>query len=272
MKEPAEPLGLIAGNGRLPLQVAREARRRGLRIVAVAHRGETLPEIAQEADEITWVPVGSLGRIARALREAGVRQAIMAGGLDKARLLRHFRPDVAALKVLLSARGRGDDRLLRAVAEYFADQGIQIVDSATLIPDLFAPTGVLSRRKPSAQEKADIEEGWRVARALGGLDVGQSVAVKSGAIVAVEAVEGTDALIRRAGALVGPGVVIVKAAKPGQDLRFDVPTVGPKTVETMAEAGAAALAVEAGRTLLLDRAEMVAQANAHRITLVGYGT
>jgi DUF1009 family protein len=272
MTAPPEPLGLIAGNGHLPLAIAREARRRGLSVVTVAHRGETLPEIALEVDEITWVSVGSLGRIVQAFRAAGVRRAIMAGGLDKARLLRRFRPDLAALRVLLSVRGRGDDRLLRAVADYLATEGIEIVDCAALTPDLLAPAGVLSRRPPTAPERTDIEEGWRVARALGDLDVGQSVAVKSGAIVAVEAVEGTDALIRRAGELAGPGVVIVKAAKPGQDLRFDVPTVGPQTVETMAEVGAAVLAVEAGRTLLLDRAETVARANRHRIALVGHGT
>jgi DUF1009 family protein len=266
---PGEPLGLIAGNGRLPLYVAREARRRGIRVVAVAHRGETLPEIDQAVESVTWVPVGALRRIARALRDAGVRRAIMAGGLGKARLLRDFRPDLAALGVLLSLRSHDDDALLRGIADYFDRQGVEVVDAAPLVPELYAPEGLIARRKPTRRELAEVNHGLRVAKALGGLDVGQTVAVKSGATVAVEAVEGTDELIRRAGALVGAGVVVVKASKPGQDLRFDVPAVGAQTVRVMAEMGATVLAVEAKRTLLLERAEIVEIADAHRIAVVG---
>jgi hypothetical protein len=264
-----DPLGLIAGNGRLPLYVARAARKRGLRVVAIAHRGETLPEIAEAADEVTWVPVGALGRIARALREAGVRRAVMAGGLNKPRHLRDLRPDLAALQVLASARSGNDDALLRGVAEYFESQGIEVLDAAPLVPELYAPEGPMARRKPDARERADLAQGWRVAKALGDLDVGQTVAVKSGATVAVEAVEGTDEVIRRAGKLAGPGVVIVKVLKPGQDVRFDVPTVGPETIRVMGEAGATALAVEAERTLLVEREEIVALANKNRIAVVG---
>lgn len=266
----ADTLGIIAGNGRLPLYVARAARARGLRVTVVAHRGETSPEIADAAGSaVTWVPVGALAKIARAFRDAGVQRAVMAGGLGKAKLLRDVRPDLAALGVLLRVRSRDDDSILRAIAAWFERQGITIVDAAPLVPELYSPEGVLTRRAPNTAEREDIEHGLRVARALGALDVGQSVAVKSGATVAVEAVEGTDALIRRAGELAGEGVVIVKVSKPDQDLRFDVPTVGPRTIEVMNECGARALAIEARRTLLLDREELVAKADAHKVAVVG---
>lgn len=265
-----EPLGVIAGNGRLPLYVVRAARQRGLSLVIVAHRGETLPELDTLAPgAVTWVPVGALGKIARALKAGGARRAIMAGGLGKAKLLRDFRPDLAALGVLLKARSRDDDALLRALADWFTGEGIEIVDAAPLIPELYAPAGQLGRRKPDAEERSDIERGWRLARALGALDVGQSVAVKKGATVAVEAVEGTDALIRRSGELAGRGFVLVKTSKPDQDLRFDVPTVGPATLEALAAAGGTALAVEAGRTLIIELEEARRLADKHRIAFLG---
>ena len=265
-----EPLGLIAGNGRLPFYVVEAARKRGLALVIVAHRGETSPELDTLAPgAVTWVPVGALGKIARALKAGGARRAIMAGGLGKAKLLRDFRPDLAAMALLLKVRSRDDDTLLRALADWFTGEGIEIVDAAPLIPELYAPAGVLGRRKPDAGERADMEHGWRLAKALGALDVGQSVAVKKGATVAVEAVEGTDALIRRAGELAGHGFVLVKTSKPEQDLRFDVPTVGPGTLAALAEAGGTALAVEAGRTLLIEREEMIRLADQHHIALLG---
>jgi hypothetical protein len=265
----AEPLGLIAGNGRLPLQVAREARRAGLRVVAVALRGETLPEIDQAADEVAWVAVGALRELLDTFRQAGVRRVVLAGGLDKPRLLRDFRPDPAALQLLLTLKSREDDALLRALAGWLESEGVEVVDAAPLVPGLYAAQGVLTRRAPSAEEQEAMEHGWRVAKALGALDVGQTVAVKSGSTVAVEAVEGTDEVIRRAGRVAGPGVVVVKVAKPGQDLRFDVPTVGPGTIEAMAQVGATALGVEAASTLLLDRDDLTALADRHRIAVVG---
>ncbi len=266
----AGPLGIIAGNGRLPILVARAARRRGLTVVVVAHRGETLAEIDDAAPgAVTWVPVGALGKIARAFKDSGVRRAVMAGGLGKAKLLRDFRPDLAAVGLLLRLRSKGDDALLRGLADWFEKEGIAIVDAAPLVPELYAPTGPLTRRKPDAKESDDVEHGWRVAKALGALDVGQGVAVKDGVTVGVEAIEGTDELIRRAGRLAGKGVVIVKCSKPAQDLRFDVPTVGPLTIDAMIEAGATALCVEARRTLMLDLDELVRRADEARIAVLG---
>lgn len=266
-----EVLGIIAGNGRLPLYVAAAAQKKGLRVVVVAHRGETLAEIEEAVDgPVTWVPVGALGKMARAFKEQGVTRAVMAGGLGKAKLLRDFRPDLAAVGLLLRLRSRDDDALLRGLADWFEKEGICIVDAAPLIPELYAPAGVLTRRKPDSAQEADLAHGWRIARALGELDVGQGVAVKNGATVAVEAVEGTDELIRRAGRLAGRGVVVVKCSKPGQDLRFDVPTVGPLTIAAMHEVGAAVLAVEARRTLIIDQDETLRLADQKRIVVVGH--
>lgn len=267
-----EVIGLIAGNGRFPLLFAREARRRGLRIAAVAHRGETDEAIEREVDTVAWVRVGQLGRMIRTLRGAGVRRAVMAGGINKVRSLTQIRPDLRGMLFLrraLSAGAQGDDALLRALASELEGEGIQVVPSTIFLDDLIAKAGHLAGPRPSAVVLADIRAGCRVLAALGPLDVGQSVVVERGVVLAVEAVEGTDEAVRRAGTLGRGGAVVVKASKQGQDMRFDVPAVGPNTIRTMVEAGAAVLAVEAGATLLLDRALLTAAADEARICVVG---
>lgn len=268
----SETIGLIAGNGRFPLLFAREARQRGLRIAAVAHRGETEEAIENEVDELVWVRVGQLGKLIRSLRRFGVDRAVMAGGINKVRSLSQIRPDLRGVLFLRRAAataGPGDDALLRALAAEIEGEGIAIVPSTIYLENLVATPGLLAGPRPSSQALADITRGCSVLAALGAADVGQSVVVEQGVVLAIEAVEGTDEAMRRAGRLGRGGAVVVKAAKKGQDMRFDLPAVGPGTVATMIEARASVLAVEAGATLLLDRAAFLDAATRGGITVVG---
>lgn len=265
-----EKIGLIAGNGVFPVVFAREARSRGYQVVAVAHRGETLSELDEAADSVEWIRVGQVARLARALRRAGVRRAVMAGGINKVRSLSGVRPDWRALRILGRTLARGDDALLRGLARELDRDGIQIVPCTTFLEKLLFPRGRLAGPMPSPRVFADVRLGARVLAALGDLDVGQSVVVEDGVVLAVEAIEGTDEAIRRAGALGRGRSVVVKAAKRGQDMRFDVPAVGPGTLETMRAHGACCLAVEAGRALLLEADRVVSVANSAGISVVGY--
>ncbi len=253
MSSPEDRLGLIAGNGVFPRLIAREARAAGHRVVAVAHLGETDPEIEREVEVCTWVRVGELGKIIRALRLAGCRCAVMAGGIRKARLFDGFRPDLRGAAFLARLRTLQDDRILRGIADELEGEGIRVLPSTHYLPSLVPGPGALTRRRPRGRQRADIEFGRRVAREIGRFEIGQTVVVKDGLVLAVEAVEGTDAAIRRGGELARGGAVVVKTSKPGQDLRFDVPAVGPETIATMAEVGAAVLAVEAERSIVLER-------------------
>ena len=267
-----ETLGLIAGNGRFPLLLATEARRLGLHLVAVAHRGETDEALAAQVDAITWIRVGQLGAMIRAFQQAGVRRAVMAGGVNKIRSLTQLRPDLRGLKFLrraIAAGSRGDDALLRALATELEGEGIEVVSSTMFLDSLIATPGRIAGPKPSAQGLADLRLGCQVLASLGGVDVGQSVVVECGVVLAVEAIEGTDEAVRRGGKLGSGAAVVVKTSKQGQDLRFDVPAVGPATIATMSEAGACLLAVEAGVTLLLDRAQLVRAADHARIAVLG---
>ena len=258
------PIGLIAGSGRFPLLFAQAAQRAGRSVVAVAHEGETDPELAAAA----WVKLGQLGRIAEVLRGAGVSEAVLCGGIRKPKLF-EVRPDWLGLKALARLRSFGDDAALRAIALVLEEEGVRIVSPLPLVPELLAPRGSLGRRKLSDEQRADAVIGFAAARALGEADIGQTVVVKRGVVLAVEAVEGTDACIARAGAL-GKGAVVVKARKPQQDDRFDVPAVGPRTIETCAAAGCSALAVEAGTTLVLERAEVAERADRAGIAVEGF--
>jgi hypothetical protein len=259
----AAPIGLIAGSGRLPLLFAEAARRAGHAVVAVGHEGETDPSLSAQA----WVKLGQLGRIAEILRAAGVTEAVFCGGLRKPRII-DLRPDWLGLKALGRMRSFGDDAALRAIAQALEEEGVRIVPFLPLVPELLVPRGPLGRRTLGAEQRADAQAGLAAARAIGQADIGQTVVVKRGVVLAVEAVEGTDACIARGGAL-GKGAVVVKARKPQQDDRFDVPAIGPRTVEACAAAGCAALAVEAGTTLALDRGELVEKADRAGIAVEG---
>lgn len=264
-----ERIGLIAGNGTFPLLFVREARARGVDVAAVAHRGETLAEIDSELDGVTWVRVGQVGRMIRAFKRAGVRRAVMCGGIDKARNLRSLRPDWRGMRLLARVASKGDDAILRGLAEEMARSGIEIVPSTTFLERIVVSLGRIAGPPIDARIREDIVLGCSVLRAIGELDVGQGVVVESGMVLAIEAIEGTDAAVRRAADLGKGGAVVVKAAKSGQDMRFDVPAIGPRTIETMAACGARALAVEAGSTIILQDDEVRALADNHGISVVG---
>ena len=276
-------LGLIAGNGRFPFLLLDAARAAGHAVVVAAIREETDPEMDARAaadPEITvyWLSLGELSRLIETFQSEGVRQAVMAGQVRHKQIFSSIRPDWRLAKLLLSLRTRNTDMLLGAIAKVLGDEGIELVSSTGFLEPMLAPPGVLTSRAPSPAELGDIEYGRSVAAGLAAFDIGQTVAIAGGACVAVEAMEGTDATIARAGALMRSlegeastlerSLVIVKVAKPKQDLRFDVPVIGLPTVEAMAEAGASCLAIEAGRTLLFDRAALVARADETGIAIV----
>lgn len=266
---PVDKVGLIAGSGSFPLLFARNARESGVRVVAVAHRGETAEEIERFAEEVTWVHVGQLGKIIRTLRNADVRNAVMAGGIRKGRLLSRFRPDPRGLALLARMKRRDDDYLLRGVAAELEREGIRVLESTLFLERIIpAAPGVLTRTEPDPEQWEDVRLGVPAAKTLGGLGIGQTLVLKAGVILAVEAIEGTDAAIRRGGGMVDGAVVVVKMSKPQQDLRFDVPAVGPGTIEVLKEAGGGVLAVEARRSILLDREKLLAAADDAGIAVV----
>jgi len=262
-------IGLIAGKNKFPLIFAQSAREQGFQVVAAAHHGETDPALEQWADAVKWVYVGQLGKIIRFFQKAGVTRAVMAGGISKGRLFSHLRPDWRALKIVGRAKHAGDDGILRAVAAELESEGITIVSPTLFLTELLAPEGVLSRRQPNAAELRDIEFGFAMAKEIGRLDIGQCVVVRRQAVLAVEAIDGTDATIRRGGILAGEQAVVVKVSKPDQDLRFDVPAVGLETIGVMREVKASVLALEAGKTLMFDRTEMLQQADKAKIAVIG---
>jgi DUF1009 family protein len=260
--------GLIAGNGKFPFLVAEGARRAGVSLAVAAIKEETDPAIERVAERVTWVGIGQLGRMIRFFKREGVEKAIMAGQVKHVQIFSGALPDVRMLKMLISLPRRNTDALIGGVAAELAREGIELIDSTYFLQDHLPAEGVLTRRAPDERERGDIEYGLEVAREIARLDLGQTIVVRSRACVAVEAMEGTDATVRRAGQLAKGRLTVVKVAKPNQDMRFDVPVVGVPTIETMAEAGATCLCVTAGKTLIFDREEMLALANRRRITVV----
>jgi DUF1009 family protein len=266
-------LGLIAGNGRFPFLVLEAARAQGHPVTIVAAREEAFPELAGAAERhgasIHWVSLGQLGRCLDLLSEAGVTHAVLAGQVKHTKIFGGAVPDATFLRVLGRLAARNTDGLIGAVAGELRQRGIDVMDSTALLEPLLAGGGVLTRRAPSAAEQADLAFGYRMADAIAGLDIGQTIAVRSQAVVAVEAMEGTDETIARAGRLAGIGVCIVKVAKPAQDMRFAVPVEGVATIDAMAAAGATVLSVDAGRALLIDGDAVVERADAAGISVVG---
>ncbi len=265
-----ESIGLIAGKGQFPLLFARAARARGLGVVAVAIAGETLPALEAEVDSLTWIHLGQLGKLIKAFKSQGVSRAAMCGGVTKPRMFSDVRPDLKALTLIGKLRHLADDGILRTLATVLAGEGIAILPSHELLPELLASAGAYTKRGPSPDERADAEVGWRLAGDLGKLDIGQALVMRGRAVVAVEAMEGTDACIRRGGELAGPGTVVIKRCKPGQDRRFDLPAVGADTIAVMAGVQASCLVIEAGRTLVFDRPEMILQAEAAHICVLAW--
>ena len=284
-------LGLIAGNGRFPFLLLDAARAEGLEVVVAAIKEETDPEINRRAEAdsaitVHWLSLGELSRLIETFRDAGVAKAVMAGQVKHKQIFSSIRPDWRLAKLLLNLRTRSTDALLGAVAKVLADEGIELISSTTFLEPLLAEEGVLTNRAPDAEECLNIEYGLGVAQALAGFDIGQTVVVAAQACVAVEAMEGTDATIERAGrlmrslddsaaepaatdpSLLARRLTVVKVAKPNQDMRFDVPVIGISTVETMIRAGASCLSIEAARTLLFDRDATLKRASEAGIAIV----
>jgi hypothetical protein len=267
-------IGLIAGNGRFPFLVLDAARRLGHEVTVVALREEASPELNEAAARepqaaIVWLSLGELGRCIETLREAGVTRAVMAGQVRHATIFSGVVPDGLLLAALLRLPAKNTDALISAVVGVLGDHGIELLDSTAFLAPLVAGPGPIAGRPLTDEERADLEFGYRIADAVAGLDIGQTLVVKDRAVVAVEAMEGTDEVIARAGHLAGAGTRVVKVAKPAQDMRFDVPVVGVPTIEAMRLAGATALSIDAGRTLMFDRPELVAAADRAGIAIVG---
>ncbi len=267
-------LGLIAGNGRFPFLVLGAARAAGHNVTIIAIKEEAFPDLEDAAShapraDFHWVSLGHLGTWLSLMKEAGVTQAVMAGQVRHTKLFTDIVPDMTALGVLMKLKARNTDAIISAVADVLEEHGITLLDSTTYLTPLLAKEGVLTQRAPTGDEQVDLTFGYAVADRVAGLDIGQTIAVKSAAIVAVEAMEGTDAVIARAGELAGRGVRIIKVAKPGQDMRFDVPVVGVSTIEAMTAVGATLLSVDAGRTLMIDGDAVFRAANEAGIAIVG---
>jgi DUF1009 family protein len=267
-----DTVGLVAGAGRLPFELARGARRSGRRVVAVGFEGFADPALAAEVEALRWVGIGELDGLLAALRDACAGEVVVAGNVPKERLFASpdgIRLDARGQAFLASLRDRSDAAILGALGDLLEREGLRVAAQVEYARELLAPEGALGGVVASAAQRADVAFGWPLAKAIGRLDIGQTLVVKDRTVLAVEAIEGTDAAVRRGGALGRGGVSVLKIFKPGQDPRFDAPTIGPDTIETLVAAGATLLAVEAGRTLVLERDTTVRRADAAGIALVG---
>lgn len=261
--------GLIAGNGQFPFLVVEGARRAGASLAVVAIKEETDPLIDKAAERVKWVGIGQLGKMIDFFKKEGVDKAMMAGQVKHVQIFSGSLPDVRMLKMLWSLEKRNTDSLIGGIANEMAKEGIELIDSTHFIQDQLAPEGAITKRKPDETELGNIEYGLHVANEIARLDLGQTIVVRGKACVAIEAMEGTDATIRRAGELAKGRLTVVKVAKPNQDMRFDVPVVGVPTIETMISAGATCLSISAGKTLIFDREEMLRLANENKICVIG---
>jgi DUF1009 family protein/predicted dehydrogenase len=261
-------VGLIAGSGQFPLLFAHAARQASVRVFAIGFDGETDPTLSKYVDEFHMLKLGQLNRLVKTFRGAGITHAAMAGAINKTRMYAKIRPDWRAVRFINKLRNRKDDSLLRALADELESEGILIQPSTIFLPELLAPEGILTRRKPNRREQADIGFGWTLAKAIGRLDIGQCLVVKNQAVVAVEGIDGTDATIMRGGRLCREGAVIVKVSKPMQDMRFDVPAAGADTIEVMKRVNARVLVLEAGKTLLFDRERTIDAADSAGISIL----
>ena len=264
-----DALGIIAGSGAYPLQVAQSARAAGVKtIVAAAFTGETDAALAEQVDSIEWLRVGQLGRLLSFFKSAGVRHAIMAGQIAPKNLF-DVRPDVKTLLLLAKLKRRNAETIFGAIADELRGVGVELLPATTFLDDAVAQQGLIAGRALTRREEADVRYGFEIAKEVSRLDIGQTVVVKDGTVVAVEAFEGTNEAMKRGGALARKGAVLVKVAKPNQDMRFDVPVIGAQTVEIASAARIRVLAVEAGKTLLLEKDQLIAAADRHAVSLIG---
>lgn len=261
--------GLIAGNGQFPFLVVEGARREGADLTVIAIKEETDKRIDEVAGSVTWVGIGQLGKMISHFKSSGVTKAIMAGQVKHVQIFSGALPDARMLKMLWNLPKRNTDALIGGVADELAKEGIELIDSTYFLKENLATAGSLTKRKPSEIELGNIEYGLHIAEEIARLDLGQTIVVRAKACVAIEAMEGTDATIRRAGELANGKLTVIKVAKPDQDMRFDVPVVGIPTIETMIAAGATCLSLTAGKTLIFDRAEMLNLADKNGVCVVG---
>jgi len=264
-------LGIIAGTGELPAAIAQEARSKGYTVFAVGLDPLADRALSAVVDEIKFVNVGKLGTIITTLKKAGIREVVMAGKVPKSLLYKsRIRPDLRAVKLLFSLKDRSDDAIMLAITKELEKDGLTLLNTTKFSTGLLTPGGVLTRKGPSKSEWEDVAFGWKIAKEMGRLDIGQTVVVKNQAVMAIEAIEGTDEAIIRGGKYAGEGAVVIKVSKPQQDMRFDVPVVGMETLITMRAVNARVLAVEAKKSLLLDREKMLAEADKAGIAIVGH--
>ncbi|MDM8514739.1 UDP-2,3-diacylglucosamine diphosphatase LpxI [Desulfobacterales bacterium HSG16] len=262
-------IGIIAGNGQFPLIFSKKAKSKGYGVYAAAYVKEADPALKKHVEVMEWLHLGQLKKLVRFFHKNDVKEAVMMGGITKTRMFTNVRPDIAAISLFARMKSTHDDGILRAFADYLEKEGIKIISATFLLPELLADPGCWTKRKPAKNETADIDMGWDLAKEIGKLDIGQSIVVAGGSVMAVEAIDGTDATILRGGLLSEGQAVVVKICKPNQDIRFDMPSVGLGTIETMQKAGAKVLALEAGRTIVFDKESMIALADSSRISIVG---
>jgi DUF1009 family protein len=261
-------IGLIAGNGQFPLIFARAAKQKDYSIYAAAYYNETDPSLKERVDVMEWFHLGQINRLIRYFKKNSISKAVMIGGVRKTRIFSDIKPDLKAISLIAKLRTSHDDRILREFSNVLEKEGITILASTFLLPELVAKKGCWTKRKPTRFEKENISLGWQIAKEIGKIDIGQSVVMGNGSVLAVEAIDGTDATIRRGAALGHGEAIVVKICKPSQDERFDMPAVGVQTIETMSEAGARALAIEAGKAVVFDREEMIALADRCGIAVI----
>ena len=262
-------IGLIAGNGKLPQLVASNIRAAGHQVIAIGHLGETKRDLRNSVDILKWVHIGELGKIINFLVEEGVKSALLIGGVSKTHFFSQARPDGRALKVLSRLRDKKDDAILRAIVEEIEEEGIRVESPVPFLRESMARRGCWTKRKPTPREEKDIRFGWKIAKRVGTLDIGQTVVVKDQIVLAIEAIEGTNETIRRGGFLGRGDVMVIKVCKPKQDLRLDLPVIGPETVGILQEAGASALVVEAERTIVVDKERVIRRADRNHLCLMG---
>jgi UDP-2,3-diacylglucosamine hydrolase len=262
-------IGLIAGSGPFPVVFSKKASQKGLQVYAVGYHGETHPALSDSVEHLEIIHIGQIKRVIKFFKAHQISEAVMIGAIQKPSSIRDIHPDLKALSLLASMRhDTHDDRVLRAFAKILEDEGIMIRSSTFLIPEFLAQEGCWTKRKPAREEQPDIDLGWQMAKEIGRLDIGQCVVVSNGTVMAVEAIDGTDSTIRRGGKLSNGRAVVVKVCKPNQDFRFDVPAVGAQTIRTMQESGAAVLVIEAGKSLVYDKEEMIRHADAWGISIL----
>lgn len=264
-------LGLIAGTGELPIAIANEAKALGYTVIAIALEPLADKSLSSYVDEIKWINIGKFGKLIDSLKDYGIKEAVMAGKVSKTLLYKSkITPDLRAVKLLFSLKDKRDDSIMLAITKELEDEGIHLLDITRFSKSILTPDGVLTKNKPTEDEWKDIAFGWKIAKEIGRLDIGQTVVVKNQAVMAVEAIEGTDEAIKRGGRLAGEGAVVVKVSKPNQDMRFDVPVVGSTTLKAMVEVGARILSIESKKSIILNRDKIIEESKKAGISIVGY--